>query len=144
MNQNKVLSKIDNLQTLSSIEEVELLEQSLTELFNSPNPENGIESLFKLFERFPDSDGFGLFWTMLHSIEEMPNYEHALVKSVQRHPAEFNLLMVERLLHSNVKSVEGTDLLMLLGQVAGNNDYSESIRRRSQEMIESFEKSRPS
>jgi len=67
-----------------------------------------------VFERFPEEDGFGTFWTILHKLEASPGYESSLVQSAQRHPARFNMLMLQRLLSAGVGEVEGTSLLGVL------------------------------
>lgn len=77
-----------------------------------------IGQLLGVFERFPDDDGFGVFWQILHVLESAGEYECALVDSVRRSPGEFNLAMINRLLNGGVEHVGAVGLLALLEEVA--------------------------
>src|ERR1700723_1101145 len=55
-----------------------------------------VEDLLAVFERFPEDDGAGVFWSILHGLEALTGYEPALVRSVQKRPSEFGVLMVGR------------------------------------------------
>lgn len=79
---------------------------------------NDIEQLLGVFERFPDDDGFGGFWHILHLLEKAGGYESALVDSVRRRPGEFTLSMINRLLNGGIENVGGQSLLSLLEEVA--------------------------
>jgi hypothetical protein len=46
-----------------------------------------------VFERFPDHDGYGVMWSVLHGIEAILNYEIELLASVRRLPTEFGVVM---------------------------------------------------
>lgn len=90
------------LQELVSVgrdDELEKLEMALLFIRSLPHAEQDAfsESLFGILERFPTGDAFGLFWTILHILEQMPNFERKLEQSLQRQPSEFGLLMAKRL-----------------------------------------------
>jgi hypothetical protein len=79
---------------------------------------NDVGQLLGVFERFPDDDGFGVFWQILHLLEQAGGYESALVDSVRRSPGEFNLTMINRLLNGGIAIVGTQSLLSLLEEVA--------------------------
>jgi len=79
---------------------------------------NDVAQLLGIFDRFPDDDGFGGFWQILHLLEKAGGYESALVDSVRRSPGEFNLMMINRLLNGGIENVGGQSLLSLLEEVA--------------------------
>jgi hypothetical protein len=77
------------------------LDALLEELFTSYEPpEIPAAPLLRLFERFPEHDGFGVFWAALHGIEDIPNYEQDLVESLERRRSQFGLVMAQRILNS--------------------------------------------
>ena len=72
---------------------------------------------FEVFERFAQHDGDGVFWALLHALEACPGCAHELIASVQRQPAEFNVLMLNRLLNGDVYTVDGVAVLDVLRAV---------------------------
>ncbi len=74
--------------------------------------------MLEVFERFPEEDGFGGFWALLHVLEASQGYESALVQSVLRQPAEFNVLMIQRLLNAGTLEVNGVPLMNVLVEVS--------------------------
>jgi hypothetical protein len=82
------------------------------------------DSFFRLFERFPESDGFGTFWSVIHFIEACDGFEPLLVESVLRKPCELNLNMINRLLNGGVSKVNNIDLLFVLQTVIKNSEAS--------------------
>jgi hypothetical protein len=113
-----------------------VLEGALNALGNAPDTSLCIPSLLAVFERFPWSDGFGLCWSILHAIEQLPGYEPHLVASVLRAPGEFNLMMVNRLVNGGVSDVGGVSLLGLLDEVARGSRYSEQARDEAREYLD--------
>tara|TARA_B100001105_G_C22394030_1_gene445811 strand:- start:1582 stop:2007 length:426 start_codon:yes stop_codon:yes gene_type:complete len=100
--------------------QLQLLERSLT----SCDPKNlsptEQRAMLGVFERFPEEDGFGTFWTILHTLEASLGYEPLLMQSAHKHPARFNMLMIQRLLAAGVAEVEGSSLLGVLIEVSQN------------------------
>jgi hypothetical protein len=131
-----ITTTIDAIESVDDEESLRRLDQALQDLFKSPHPERGIDALFRIFERFPDSDGYGVFWSILHGLERLPNYERRLITSVQRQPMEFNLTMVNRLLNAGTTQIEGTDLVALLEAVAADPQYSEKARGHARRLVE--------
>jgi hypothetical protein len=111
------------------------LDTRLNELFGSPVPEEGIEALLGVLERFPDDDGAGVFWSIVHGLESVPGHEAALVASVRRLPTEFNTLMVQRLLNAGVRNVAGADLLLVLEDARAHPGVSASVAESVGEYI---------
>jgi hypothetical protein len=65
--------------------------------------EEHLRSLFAVFERFPDEDGAGVLWGIVHGIEHLPfDYRVELDQSIARRPSLMANLMRQRL----KKSVE--------------------------------------
>ncbi len=102
------------------------------ELWKSGSPADAIPDLLGVFERFPDAESFGVFWSILHGLESLPGYEAELVRSVQRRPSEFGVLMVGRLLNAGRAEAAGTPLLPLLQSVAARPGLPERVRRTAQ------------
>jgi hypothetical protein len=129
---------IVNLDSISSVEdpdELQRLEVNLTQLFASESPELGIDALLRVFERFPEKDGYGIFWSILSGLETLPNYEGKLIESVMRQPSRFSLLMVNRMLNADMTEVKGVNLLNLLKRVAKDEKQSEEIRIEARDFI---------
>lgn len=53
--------------------------------------------LFGVFERFPEDDGAGVLWSIVHGIEALPiDYVPALRQSHQRNPSLMSDIMLSR------------------------------------------------
>ncbi len=63
-----------------------------------------LDAWFRLFERYPDSDGYGVFWTILHGIEHVVTSPTELLtivrRSLDRKPSYFPAMMIHRMLNS--------------------------------------------
>lgn len=126
--QNIILN-LDSIASVEDPDQLQKLDDSINQLFASENPELGASALLRVFERFPDKDGYGIFWSIVHGLESLPDYEEKLLESVQRQPSEFSLLMVNRMLNGGVAKIKGTDLLSILKklpQMKGNRKKSEA------------------
>ena len=89
-----IIRVLDQIADLESETELLALEGALNALDNAPAGETCIRSLLAVFERCPWSDGYGVCWSIVHAIEDLPAYEPLLVASVRRAPGRFNLMMV--------------------------------------------------
>ena len=137
MNQiDQIITTINAIESVDDEENLRRLDQALQDLFTSPQPERGIDALFRIYERFPESDGYGVFWSILHGLERLPNYEPRLITSVQRQPMEFNLTMVNRLLNAGTTQIEGTNLVALLEAIAASPQYPEQARGHARRLVE--------
>ncbi|MBI3350135.1 MAG: hypothetical protein HY020_23355 [Burkholderiales bacterium] len=95
-----------------------------------------IRAMLSVFERLPDEDGYGVFWSILHCLEKCPGYEPLLVESALRAPVEFNLSMVNRLLNSGITEVSGQSLLGVLQSAAASSEASGSTKEFARNFIE--------
>ena len=75
------------------------LDELLQELFGHPIEQVPPALLLDIFERFPLHDGFGVFWSALHGLEDIPAYEPHLLASLRRQPSRFGLIMARRILN---------------------------------------------
>jgi hypothetical protein len=92
-------------------------------------------ALLGIFERFPEDDGFDVFWGILHFLESCDGYESDLVTSVLRKPVEFNVLMINRLLNGGIVDVNGQSLLSVLASVALNPAATSHAKGSAQQFI---------
>ncbi|WP_353190205.1 hypothetical protein [Pandoraea pnomenusa] len=94
------------------------LDSLLVELWQAGRPEQAIPELLGLFERYPEEDGYGVMWSVLHGLESLPNYEPELLRSLARQPSEFGVRMVGRLLNAGMREVGDVSLLDTLHGLA--------------------------
>jgi hypothetical protein len=112
------------------------LDKLVQELFESGSAAIGIESMLRIFERFPGEDGEGVFWTIVHGLETLPGYEVKVVNSLRRKPSEFTLLMVNRLLNGGFQEIDRVSLLSLLEDVVKDPKAQPDVRQSAQEYLE--------
>lgn len=115
------------------------LEQAAASQGSTPLTTEEIDAVLNLYERFPDEDGYGIFWSLLHAVEASAGYEGALFDSVSRAPGEFNVMLVGRLAKAGIVQIAGRDLPALLRAVAKRTDVSERARETAQEFLEKQE-----
>jgi hypothetical protein len=74
------------------------LDELLDELWSRDIAAGSLPILFGLFERFPDEDGAGVLWSIVHGIESLSlDYEPALRASLARKSSFMGRIMLERL-----------------------------------------------
>ena len=74
------------------------LDTLLSELWSLSVPPRALPSLFAVFERFPEGDGAGVMWSIIHGIEALGiDYESALRSSLARRPSDMGKVMLDRL-----------------------------------------------
>lgn len=74
------------------------LDDLFVELWAAPVPENALPTFFRVFERFPDDDGAGVLWGVVHGIESLTiDYEIPLRDSLARQPSQMGKIMLGRL-----------------------------------------------
>ena len=77
------------------------LDELLAELWQAGVPANALPTLFRVFERFPDDDGTGVLWSIVHGIESLNvDYEQPLRDSLLRQPSHMGKIMLDRLSRS--------------------------------------------
>jgi len=77
-----------------------LLEGHFERAFASPDPKKYYPAMFNLFERFPEEDGAGVFWSALHGMEAVGGYEDLLLQYFRRWPSLMTKTMLRRVLNS--------------------------------------------
>ena len=111
------------------------LDELLGQLWATEEPQLGIEALFKVFERFPEHDGYGVFWSIVHGLESLPDYELALIDSLRRQPTEFNVMMVERILNAGISTVGDAEGLILLEQALAHPKATGQVKQNAVKYI---------
>jgi len=76
------------------------LERLFEQAFSSPDPKKYYHAIFNLFERFPEEDGAGVFWSALHGMEAVGGYEDFLLRYFRRHPSLMTRTMLRRIQNS--------------------------------------------
>lgn len=75
-----------------------LLEDLLGQLWAVGVGEEHLRTLFGVFERFPEDDGAGVLWGIVHGVESLPfDYEVELNRSMARRPSLMASIMRQRL-----------------------------------------------
>ena len=122
---------IDNLASFTDAHDelqLRLLDETVGSIETHKCGENEIRALLSIFERFPDDDGYGVFWSILHCLEKCESYERLLIESVTRNPVEFSLSMVNRIINSGVSEIDGLSLHLLLESAITNVAASENTK----------------
>jgi hypothetical protein len=112
------------------------LDSLLEELFQNPITTDGLNALFRIFERYSTHDGNGVFWSILHGIESVPDFEHFLLQSLRRRPSEFGVLMVNRILNAGIQDVDEVSWVSVLREVALRPDIAHEIRDMVNEYLQ--------
>ena len=100
------------------------LDELAIELWESDNPELGMEALFGVFEKYPLDDGAGVFWTILHGLETL-NYEEKLYNSLMDKPSHMAITMLKRIENSDSEKIAGKSIPELKKFIR-NNPKTES------------------
>lgn len=81
------------------------LDTLLGELCSAGVPAHALPALFGVFERFPDDDGSGVPWSIVHGIEALDvDYEQPLRDSLARRRSQMGEVMLGRLEWWNASS----------------------------------------
>jgi hypothetical protein len=74
------------------------LDVLLDELFARGLPNASVvPTLLRVFDRIPDNDGCGVFWSIVHGVEAIDGYEPILLASHEANPTEFKQIMLRRI-----------------------------------------------
>lgn len=92
------------------------LERLFEEAFSSSDPTLYYTAIFNLFERFPNEDGAGVFWSAVHRMEAIGDYEQQLLRFFRRFPSEMTKIMLRRLENAGEKEISGIPLDILVGK----------------------------
>ena len=83
------------------------LESLFEAAFSSEDPRAYYHAIFNLYERFPDDDGAGVFWSALHGMERVGEYEASLLAYFRKWPSLMTRAMLQRVQNSGRDSIEG-------------------------------------
>lgn len=125
---------MDSIDSARDTLQLDLLTKILDEMPPAISPDL-MRALFRVFERFPEDDGFETFWSILHAIEAQDNYEPILFESTRAQPSEFAVLMVNRILNTGTTHVGDEDLLQLLRWVLELDRTPETVRELAREFV---------
>lgn len=104
------------------------LEELLTELWATEHPELGLDHIFVLLERYPEEDGNGVFWSILHGIEQINEYEQNLLVSLNRQPTLMTVIMVHRIARTGQIKILGKEIKAIYMELMTNPQTLPSLR----------------
>jgi hypothetical protein len=133
---DEILTTIDAITSVGDVGQLECLDQAISEYFAHLDAAAHVSVWFRLFERFPEDDAYEMFWSILHGIEALPNYESELIDSLRRRPSRFAVMMVNRMLNAGQSHVGGIDLMSLLQSVALDESCASSVREDAERFVE--------
>lgn len=73
-------------------------------VLNLKRPEEALEAMLKIIERYPDEE-LGSPGPLVHAIEKCRGYEEALLASIKRQPATLSIWMLHRLMRKKPSSL---------------------------------------
>jgi hypothetical protein len=80
------------------------LDTLLDELWALGVSAGALRILFGVFERFPEDDGAGVLWSIVHGVESLDiDYDPTLRESLQRRSSLMGTIMLERLLRTSAR-----------------------------------------
>ncbi len=123
-----IVARIDAIWSLDDADELKALGDARDAFFAHPAAADHLGVWFRLFERFPEDDGYESLWSVLHRIESVAGYEPLAAESAGSRPSRFPVYMVERLVNGGRRQVGGVPLLELLGRVAADAGCPASVR----------------
>jgi hypothetical protein len=99
------------------------LDVLFTELFSRTCSQDEIDAVFSLFERYPDEDGAGVFWSAIHGLEVVGSYDERLRTSLRTAPSESAIILAIRIVNSGDAS-----FVPIITEVASRPDSPNSVR----------------
>ena len=89
------------------------LDDLMTELWETGEPNKYTKQLFELLERFPTDESQGVLGGVLHGLESINNYEPELLKSIQRQPTDITAYIVHRIANTGATVLAGHSITEL-------------------------------
>src|SRR4051812_15948909 len=90
------------------------LETHFERAFASRDPKKYYPAIFSLFERYPEEDGAGVFWSALHGMESVGGYEDLLVQYFRRCASLMKKTMLRRILNSGQTHIGNVTITSLI------------------------------
>jgi hypothetical protein len=131
-----IIDTIDGITSLTDEAQLRRLEAAMDAYFAAPDAADHLDVWFRLYERFPEDDAFGICWTILHGIERFPASDRLVVASVRRKPSSFPVMMINRLINSGQSRVGDVELLALLQAVSLDQTAPERVRAEAAGLVE--------
>ena len=131
-----LLAQLDSITDAQAPEQLARLEKMLTGLSPEDCEESDFRALLSVLERFPLSDGFESFWSIVHFLEACEGYEPILVESVRRQPAELTLTMLNRLLNADFTHCGEISYISLLELAAVSAATAPELRALAARFLE--------
>ena len=131
-----LLAQLDSITDAETPEQLARLEKVLAGLSPGDCEESDFKALLAVLERFPLSDGFESFWSIVHFLEACEGYEPLLVESVRRQPAELTLTMLNRLLNADFTHCGETSYVSLLELAAASEAAAPELRALAAHFVE--------
>jgi hypothetical protein len=104
------------------------LDALLDELWTTGSPQKAIPAMLRVLERYPEEDGAGVLWSILHGLESLSGYEPQLMMSVRRVPSDLGVTMLGRLLNSACQHIAGMPIREVLLEVVKRSDAGPRAR----------------
>jgi len=132
MNKSKLHSKLDNFLPIinEDFKDFFELEAIVNEIFTKKIENEFLIDFLKIFERFPLENN-EYFWSILHGIEQIKNFEKELVKSVLFQPSLFGLLMINRLMNDSIQNIEETNLIDIFKKHMHNQQLANELKEEA-------------
>jgi hypothetical protein len=118
---NSVADKIRSFETAAG--DWRPLDSLLTQCFTAPVGTQEIDAVFMLFERYPEEDGAGVFWSAIHGLEAVGGYEDRLKSSLARAPSSSAVALAIRIINAG-----DTSFLPIISEVAAREGTPMSVR----------------
>src|SRR5687768_10480129 len=65
-----LLGQLDTITNVTDETQLKNLDQLVDSFFADPRAAEHVDVWFRFLERFPEDDGFGVFWSILHALEK--------------------------------------------------------------------------
>ena len=112
------------------------LDDLIAEALDHSDASAAYSHLLNVFSRFPDDDGAGVFWSIIHGLETFPDYQPTLLAAIRAQPTDLTLTMVNRMLNGGETHVGDTPWLSVLQSIAENDAYSQTVRATASRFVE--------
>jgi hypothetical protein len=136
MEASKVAQSLNGVSSLDDEAQLQQFQSLVDAIAPSSLTPELYRALFGVFERFPEHDGYGIFWSMVHLLEKCSRYESYLIESIRRRATQFNLLMINRLINGGFTKVGDVELVPLLTRVAEDPNALASARASAQSLLQ--------
>ena len=124
-------SVADRIRTFKPAEgEWRPLDGLFAECFGASLGEQEINAVFTLFERYPEEDGAGVFWSGIHGLEAAGGYEDRLKSSLFNAPSSSAVALAIRIVNAGDSS-----FLPLISDVASSEVVPASVRSLAQKFL---------